>query len=123
VVQAALALRRARPELFAEGAYLPLAAQGARAEHVVAFARRRHDDEALCVVPRLCLGLAGGEQRPPVGARWGDSVLALPHAAPGATYRDRLTGATHTVAEHNSGVGLALHELLARFPVALLERV
>ncbi len=123
VVQAALALRRARPELFAEGAYLPLAAQGERAEHVVAFARRRHDDEALCVVPRLCFGLAGGEQRPPVGALWGDTVLALPHAAPGATYRDRLTGATHTVAEHNGGMGLALRELLARFPVALLERV
>jgi len=27
------------------------------------------------------------------------------------------------VAEHNGGVGLALHALLARFPVALLERV
>ena len=98
-------------------------AQGARAEYVVAFARRHADDEVLCVVPRLCLGLAGGEQRPPVGARWGDTVLALPHAAPGATYCDRLTGATHTVAEHNGGVGLALHALLARFPVALLERV
>ena len=124
VVQAALALRRARPELFAEGAYLPLAAQGARAEHVVAFARRRHaNDELVSVVPRLCVGLAGGEERPPVGALWGDTVLALPHAAPGATYHDRLTGATHTVAEHAGGASLALHALLAPFPVALLERV
>ncbi len=44
-----LAVRRALPALFAEGSYEPLEAP----ENIVAFLRRRGDDAALVVVPRL----------------------------------------------------------------------
>ena len=43
VIARTLALRRAVPELFARGDYMPLEATGALARHVVAFARARAD--------------------------------------------------------------------------------
>jgi (1->4)-alpha-D-glucan 1-alpha-D-glucosylmutase len=122
VIRSALALRRERPALFAAGAYAPLAATGPAAEQLIAFARTHAGAAAVILAPRLTARLAGGEQRPPVGDLWGDTWLALPHAAPGDCYRDRLTGAEHRVAARDGVAGLALAELLASFPVALLER-
>lgn len=116
----ALELRRALPELFREGDYLPLAVRGPQAAHAVAFARRHMAHEALTVVPRLCLRLTGGAERPPVGALWGESWLSLPHAPAGRTYRNLITGATVPVEEHAGGRGLWLRGALADFPVALL---
>ncbi len=101
----ALDLRRRRPECFgAEGAYWPLAAQGPKAAHVVSFAR---SGAVLTVVPRLVLSLAG---------EWGDTTLTLP---PG-TWLDSLDG-SRTVARTVEGT-MSVAELLAPFPVALLER-
>jgi (1->4)-alpha-D-glucan 1-alpha-D-glucosylmutase len=100
LIQRALCARQARPQAFADGEaarYRPLAAAGSRAPHVVAFAR---GDAAVTVVPRLVLGL-GGE--------WDDTTLALP---PGR-WRNELTGDEVTGR-------VAVAELLARFPVALL---
>ncbi|NTU85200.1 MAG: malto-oligosyltrehalose synthase, partial [Chloroflexales bacterium] len=73
VTYGALCLRRERPGLFTGSEYLPLGAEGERAAHVVAFARRGAGGEAVSVAPRLCLGLAGGERRPPVGELWGNT--------------------------------------------------
>jgi (1->4)-alpha-D-glucan 1-alpha-D-glucosylmutase len=122
VVQEALALRQERPALFAQGDYLPLGAAGERAEHAVAFARRHGGDELITVAPRLPLRLAGGELRPPLGELWGDAWLALPHAAEGARYRDRLTGTALVVEALDGTPGLRMSEALETFPVALLER-
>jgi (1->4)-alpha-D-glucan 1-alpha-D-glucosylmutase len=107
-----LRLRRERPELFLEGAYQPLAAEGAHADRVVSFVRRRGDEVLLCVAPRLVLGLleaAGG-----VAPRW-EGAIALPAGFPGLT--DVVTGARH------EGGALALADLFADFPVALLAHV
>src|SRR5499426_3376302 len=53
VIRQALQLRRERPAPFGpDGAYRPLAAIGARADHVVAFAR---GDGAVTLVPRLVM--------------------------------------------------------------------
>jgi (1->4)-alpha-D-glucan 1-alpha-D-glucosylmutase len=120
VVQTALSLRRDAPELFAAGAYLPLAAAGTRAEHVLAFARRHNAEECVIVAPRLCVGLADGAELAPVDAIWGETLLPLPHAAPGTRYRDLLTGAEHRVDEDGT---LRMAALLERFPVALLRPV
>ncbi len=114
----ALGLRRERPALFAEGAYVPLWAAGERAEHAVAFARRLGGAELVSVAPRLSLRLAGGEQRPPLGKLWGDTWLPLPDVAPGAVYTNTLTGE-----RLEARGGLWLREVLAAFPVALLMRV
>jgi (1->4)-alpha-D-glucan 1-alpha-D-glucosylmutase len=100
LIRSALCARRRRPEAFGAGEaarYRPLTAAGARAEHVVAFAR---GDQVVTVVPRLCLKLQGA---------WEDTALALP---PGR-WVSALTGDT-------SDGRVRLAELLARFPVALL---
>lgn len=111
----ALGLRRERPALFAEGAYVPLEAAGDHADHVIAFARRLGDAEAVSVAPRLSLRLADGEQLPPTGAIWGQTRLQLPDAA----YTNILTGER---LEARDGAGLAMAELLGIFPLALLIR-
>lgn len=104
VTSRALRLRRDHPGWFA-GGYTPLMADGAAADHVVAFARGGH---AVTVATRLPVGLRdrGG---------WAGTTLslsALPAAAP--SWVDVLTGAEH------SGDQVQLAELTRRLPVALL---
>ena len=99
LIRRALDLRRRLPEAFgAKADYAPLAARGARAGHVVAFAR---GGRVVTAAPRLLLGLGGD---------WGDTILELP---PG-TWRSELTG------EELAGGEVTVAALTARFPVALL---
>jgi (1->4)-alpha-D-glucan 1-alpha-D-glucosylmutase len=81
----ALALRRERAALFERGEYVPLHATGAKAAHVVAFARRLRDEVAIVIAGRLFarLGTAVGEL--PLGAAvWGDTAVDLsPLGSPG----------------------------------------
>jgi (1->4)-alpha-D-glucan 1-alpha-D-glucosylmutase len=114
----ALDLRRRHGELFADGDYHALEAQGAKAAHVVAFARTLEDQAIITVVPRLVVGLTDGEELPPVGAVWGDTQLTLNESLPSGRYRDVLTAKEYDIAK-----GLALSDLLATLPVALLELV
>jgi (1->4)-alpha-D-glucan 1-alpha-D-glucosylmutase len=119
VVSRALRLRRAAPDLFRAGDYVPVEATGAKADHIFAFARRTADRAVLVVVPRLVVGLTGGAERPPLGTEvWGDTRLRLSGPADGEVWVNRLTGEKLTVA----GAGLAVGQLLSHFPVALLER-
>lgn len=97
VTHKALTLRRDRPELFT--GYRPIHAEGPAARHVLAFARSA---DLVAVATRLPVGLA-------TGGGWRDTVLPLP---PG-TWTDVLTG-------HPTDGTVA--DLLARYPVALLER-
>jgi (1->4)-alpha-D-glucan 1-alpha-D-glucosylmutase len=102
LVRQALRLRCEERAAFAPGSlYRPLAATGAAAEHLMAFAR---GGQVITVAPRLVLGLGrrGG---------WGDTALDLPEGA----WCDRLTGARW------SG-RVAVDELLRGFPVGLLVR-
>jgi (1->4)-alpha-D-glucan 1-alpha-D-glucosylmutase len=122
LVAEALELRQRRTRLFAAGEYLPLEATGEQSDHVCAFARLDGAEAVLAVAPRLVAGLTGGEERLPTGAVWGETRLRLPFEQSGVTYRDVLTGALLTVTEGESGPQLALSELLAQLPVALLER-
>jgi len=96
VTSRALRLRRDRPEAFA-GSYEPLDVTGAWADRVVAFCR---GGDVVTVVPRLTVHVDD----------WKDTAVALPEGL----WRNVFTG------EDVSGGGLG--ELLARFPVALLER-
>jgi (1->4)-alpha-D-glucan 1-alpha-D-glucosylmutase len=99
----ALHLRRRHPELFDQrGAYTPLRVRGARAEHVVAFARGAPPG-AVTVVPRLPLRLGGD---------WQDTAVELP----GGEWHDWLNPRTL------QGGEVQLAELLAAAPVALLAR-
>ncbi|PRY37236.1 malto-oligosyltrehalose synthase [Umezawaea tangerina] len=97
VVQRALRLRKAQPELF--HGYRPLPAEGVAAEHVVAY--NRSPDLAV-VATRLPVGLAAA-------GGWRDTVLPLP---PGE-WTDVITGQLATP---------RLADVLGRYPVALLVR-
>ena len=100
LVRHALDLRRRHALTFRSGGYRPMPATGPRADAVFAFER---GGEVITVVPRLV------RQVERLG--WSDTSLALP---PGR-WRN-LDGA-----ERQATVPLA--ELLAEFPVAIMERI
>jgi (1->4)-alpha-D-glucan 1-alpha-D-glucosylmutase len=101
IIRQALWLRRRRPQLFgSEALYRPLYAQGAKADHVVAFARA---EQAVSVAPRLPVRLGGD---------WADTTLELP----ADRWRNILTD------DEWPGGLIQVKELLAHFPVALLVR-
>ncbi len=114
VTSRALAARRAHSALFLDGDYVPLPVRGAKARHLVAFARRRGDGWAIAMAPRLTVGLTRLE-RPPIGRRvWRDTAIDLPAGAPG-DWVDALSGV------RLSGAGsLLAADALRRLPVALL---
>jgi (1->4)-alpha-D-glucan 1-alpha-D-glucosylmutase len=118
----ALNFRRAHERLFSLGRYLPLSARGEKRGHVCAFARELENDAAIVVVPRLNVGLTAGEERPPIGEVWQNTLLTLPRAYLGKRLRNLFTGEVLTVSEKSAGIGLALADVCAAFPVALLER-
>jgi (1->4)-alpha-D-glucan 1-alpha-D-glucosylmutase len=115
-VSRCLRLRRERPDVFVEGSYLPLQVHGPAAAHAVAIARRAGERWALAIVPRLTLRLAG-PGRAPIGERiWAETVAMLPRGAP-RTWVDAFTA--RSVGPDARGA-LALGQVLAPFPVALL---
>jgi (1->4)-alpha-D-glucan 1-alpha-D-glucosylmutase len=103
-----LRLRRDSPGLFLDGAYLPLAAQGGDARHVVALARTFGREALVCIVPRLLLGLI--DRGLPL-VREAEVPLSPPLRRP---WTDALTGREHR------GEVLDVGACLADFPVALL---
>ena len=105
-----LRLRRDDRELFLRGEYLPLATEGPHADRVIALARRLSGRAALCVAPRLALGLLDSARD---GAIAWEARIVLPPGLPRA-WRDAVTGA------RRAGDVLEVGELLADFPVALL---
>jgi (1->4)-alpha-D-glucan 1-alpha-D-glucosylmutase len=105
VVHRSLELRKEHPEWFgAEAAYVPVAAEGPRSECVIAYLRGKN---VLTVVPRWSYGGSRG------AAAWGETVIEVAEGR----WRNRLTGADV------AGGRVRAEELLAEFPVALLERV
>ncbi len=115
-----LALRAAQPALFAAGDYLPLAAEGPAAAHVLAFARRHRGAVVVSVVTRLSAALLGESQLPHVPvAAWSGTTLALPRVGKARGWRDALTG--HAL--DAGGDQVPLGDILSRLPVALLEVV
>ena len=118
VLHRALGLRAAKPAVFAEGAYLPVAVEGPRAGNVLAFARVHGNDAVLAVATRLSAGVLGESGVPKVASEaWRGTELVLPRVCTGRDLREALTGATLV----GQGDRLALDEVLAGLPVALLE--
>jgi (1->4)-alpha-D-glucan 1-alpha-D-glucosylmutase len=120
----ALNFRKAQRELFDGGDYAPLSSLGEKREHVCAFTRTWKEQEAIIVVPRLVFGLAQKTEAPPTGDElWRYTVLTLPRARVGDSFRNVLTRETVTVVERGGKAALELGQILKSFPVALLERV
>lgn len=123
VTWAALQLRRQHEAFMQRADYIALQASGARAQHVVAFARHAQGRSIIVVATRLVasLGLQVGEA--PIGEIWGDTVVEMPALevegalAVGTCFTDVLSGRQHEL----TPAGLPLAELLRDFPVALLD--
>jgi maltooligosyltrehalose synthase len=76
----------------------------------------------LTIAPRLVMGLTHGTERLPLGTEiWHDTAVFLPDAIAGTRLRNVLT--QETFAATPGGRSLRLGEVLALFPVALLESV
>ncbi len=112
-----LALRRELPDLFRYGSYVPLSARGARASHVLAYARQ-HDGRTLLVLGgRLFAMLLGEPQRLPLGSDvWTDTAVDVPGLADDARFTNVLTG--EALALHGGAIELA--RAFSDFPAAIL---
>ncbi|MEO5701061.1 MAG: malto-oligosyltrehalose synthase [Casimicrobiaceae bacterium] len=115
VVRQGLQLRNDHPQLFRDGDYHALAAEGAKARHVLAFARRHGDDACVVVCGRLFAALGAPAGTLPGKEDWGDTSLPRPIAGTDL-YRDTLTGRIVRAAD----AGILIGDLLVDFPVALL---
>lgn len=101
VVHQALQLRKEHPEWFgASAAYLPVTAEGAQSERVIAY---RRGECVITVAPRWSY----------VGKAWAETVIEVPEGR----WKNRLTGADV------EGGRARVSELLDEFPVALLVGV
>jgi (1->4)-alpha-D-glucan 1-alpha-D-glucosylmutase len=125
LVRTVLDARKRHPELFLRGTYLPLAAEGPVARHLVAFARRHDTTTAVVLVPRLLASAAATTTTtasadmpadPMPALPWGDTAIQLPPGWP-AEWRSVLTGGECAVDE---GGWLRLQPALGRLPGALL---
>jgi (1->4)-alpha-D-glucan 1-alpha-D-glucosylmutase len=90
-----LQLRQELRELFRDGGYLPLTAEGPAADHAVAFLRTHQDQAVLVVAVRLAFTLCEGDESRWAPALWRGTQL---RAADGAAlqgwprWRNALTG-------------------------------
>jgi (1->4)-alpha-D-glucan 1-alpha-D-glucosylmutase len=121
VTARALSFRRERAEMLARGRYIPLEAQGRRAENALAFARAHNDEACVAVAARFFTRLGvGAEGRLALSAEaWGDTTLPLGELGAGR-WRDVFTGREF---DANDDGALRLSEVLTPLPVALLSRV
>jgi (1->4)-alpha-D-glucan 1-alpha-D-glucosylmutase len=115
----ALNFRKAHPDLFSRGDYIPITAQGPQSQQVVAFARRQEDSWTLVAAARFFTRLIPAAA-PALGPDvWQDSFLSLPDNAP-QEWLNIFTGDTITSLPHEPAQSLDLAHLLQNLPVALL---
>jgi (1->4)-alpha-D-glucan 1-alpha-D-glucosylmutase len=121
-IHRALACRRHAPRLFEAGAYVPLRTGGRHADRLCAFARRWESRAALTIVPRLTAPITDNGARLPLGRDlWADTWLLLPPDLGPGPFQNLFTGIALRPSEAEAGRVLAVGEILAEYPVALLE--
>jgi (1->4)-alpha-D-glucan 1-alpha-D-glucosylmutase len=115
----ALNFRRAHPDLFLRGDYIPIIAQGPQSRQVVAFARRQENSWAVVAAARFftrIIPAAAPGFDPEV---WQQSCLSLPDDAP-QEWLNIFTGATIKSLPQGQSKSLDLANLFQHLPVALL---
>lgn len=115
-----LRLRQERPELFRDGAYIPLEAEGEKQRHLLAYVRVHDGKMAITAVPRFAYTLMSGQEGMPIGEVWGETELVLPSPTSNTQLRNVLTGETIPVGDAHR---IRCRELFRSFPVALLVNV
>ncbi|MDB5105262.1 MAG: malto-oligosyltrehalose synthase [Fibrobacteres bacterium] len=116
LIYRALKTRASLPSVFQYGEYLPMGTEGTRKDSVVAFARTFGKHWCVSVMPRLLAGFVP-EGRMPLGREiWGDTRIKIPGDAP-VRWVDAISGEELQVEAGSLAVG----DILARFPAAMLE--
>jgi len=119
-----LRYRRENPRLFSDGAYLPLQGDGEFKERVCAFARLAEGKIILVIVPRFLTRLVKSPDELPLGHEvWGDSKVVIPGEIPAVGFKNILTGEAMGLVEQDEKAALALDQVFANFPVAMLEAI
>jgi len=119
LTQQALRFRRDRRQLFAEGSYTALAAEGARARHVIAFSRALANQTLIALTGRFFYKLCNSHGKP-IGDVWGNTTVALPKKSEDTSFTDIFTGETLTAEPREGGLVLPLSKVFTHCPVALL---
>jgi (1->4)-alpha-D-glucan 1-alpha-D-glucosylmutase len=115
-----LCLRQQQPNLFQHGEYFPLTVEGAKADHVVAFARKSGSTIALVIVPRLVAGLLNDIDQPPIGPRiWEDTLVLLPFRGYSGKCQNSFSRGVLNVRKMTDHAVINVSEALADFPVTL----
>jgi (1->4)-alpha-D-glucan 1-alpha-D-glucosylmutase len=122
VTHRGLQLRRALPDVFVGGAYVPLAVETSVPADGIAFARTAGSNAVLVIAATLCAPLATTERQFPLGGEcWKTSRVLLPEPLWHRTYRNAFTGAevrpTVSAGQGWIWLGQALQDL----PVAMLR--
>ena len=117
-----LRLRKQLPRVFLEGEYIPITAEGARADHVVAFARRLGAAWVVAVVPRLVASLVEFQTILPVRAEvWGETRLHLPREIAATALRNVFTGEAVALNQGGEAHTILVADVLSVCPVALIR--
>ncbi len=119
VTSEALRFRRDHRDLFAQGSYIALGAEGNRERHVLAFARAPQTQTLIAVAGRFFLKLCNCQNKP-IGDTWGYTTIALPKKAAHHSFRDVFSGETVTAEEREGGLFLPVSKIFSHCPVALL---
>jgi (1->4)-alpha-D-glucan 1-alpha-D-glucosylmutase len=118
---AGLRLRRAQPELFLRGDYMPLTCELTVEGGVAAFARVRGDQVLVAAAPRLVAPLqAAGHAWPLGGAAWKTSRILLPPGLAQRTFRHALTGAEVKPVSTGAASWIFVGQVFETVPVGLL---
>ena len=118
VMQKLLQLRRDDPELFAQGDYQALQVEGARKDHVFAFARTHEGRSCIVLVPRWTAKLMDAVSELPLRERvWADTRVVVSDSAVAMRMTDVFRGREVAIDDERS---LSAASAFAEFPVAVL---
>jgi (1->4)-alpha-D-glucan 1-alpha-D-glucosylmutase len=115
----ALRFRRDHTDLFQQGSYTALAADGNRERHVIAFARTFAHQTLIAVTGRFFLKLCNSHSQP-IGEIWGNTSVALPKKIANQSFRNIFTGETVAAEQRDAGLFLPASKVFSHAPVALL---
>lgn len=114
-----LNFRRQHQSLFLNGDYVPLAVEGKKVNHVVAFGRAKDQEKIIVLAGRLFTQLVDHIlSTMPVGlSAWENTSLTVPSDWHGS-YRELLTGNQYSI-----NGPMPIGDLFTKVPLALLEKI
>jgi (1->4)-alpha-D-glucan 1-alpha-D-glucosylmutase len=114
-VHKALELRGRHADVFSNGRYVPLRAEGEKRRNVVAFARHNGENAAIVMVGRFFMDFS---VQPNAIPTWADTRIELPEFARKGVWRD-----IYSQRQFENPAALTMAEVFSLYPFACLERV